>query len=543
MKRFEKFTKHTASEEKEQRETTLSKDTFLQDAETRIQYLTDSGFEQESIIYEKVVAFAETIKSVGGQALLVGGSVRDEMVGVPCKDYDIEVHGVEPTLLMNLMKDFGKMKEVGTSFGILKMQVDGFEIDVSLPRRESSTGKGHKDFAVGTDPHMGIEEASARRDFTFNSLCKDVLTGYVYDYFGGKEDLEQKKLCITDIERFREDPLRVLRGVQFVGRFGLYVDDDTSKVMREMRADLEHLPKERIWEEWKKLFLRSKKPSLGLNAAMEIGIFHHMHPEVVELPNTPQDLKWHPEGDVWIHTLMVVDEMAKIVEQEHIDEEDAEVLFLAAFCHDFGKPITTEIIDGSVRARGHEPAGVDPAEKFLYQIGMKASTRTKVKNLVANHLAPSMMYVQEIQRGQKITDGAIKRLAKRIEPATITQLIHLAKADALGRGPFVDPEFPERSFMPSEYPAGEWLLERCRAIGVQDAPPKPVLFGRDLVALGFKPGPQFGKVLQHAEEMHIAGQTREEILSAIDRERFRCKEETGESPTLTQVLEALKQVS
>lgn len=489
------------------------------DAAKERERLLAGGFIEEANIFEKVVDFARAVQAAGGRALLVGGSVRDELLGILPKDYDIEVYNISPDRLKELARAFGPVKEVGAAFGILKIRVGDTDIDVSLPRRESKTGKGHKDFSVNVDPTMSIQEAARRRDFTFNALAKDVLTGEIFDYFGGIHDLEQRILRVTDEERFRDDPLRVLRGVQLVGRFGLKVDDATARIMREMRGELRYLPKERLREEWVKLFLRSRKPSLGLQAAMEWGIFHEMHPDLVQLPHTPQEPEWHPEGDVWIHTLMVVDEAAKIVEQEHLKGNDALAVLLGAFCHDFGKPATTKEEGGRIRALGHEQAGVEVARKFLSEIGIEASMRDQVAKLVAEHLKPSMFYVEEVERGNKITDGAIRRLAARISPATLHQLVCVAKADHLGRGPFVDPKEPEKSFMPIEYPAGEWLLTRASRLGVYDATPKPVLFGRDLIALGFEPGPIFGDIIRAAEEMHVRGFAREEILEFIGRQK------------------------
>lgn len=499
----------------ETREYQEAKTLHLADATREKQRLIEGGFIGEAETFEKVTAFAKAVEAAGGKALLVGGSVRDELMGIPPKDYDIEVYGVSPEHLRELAKSFGQVNEVGVAFGILKVRIGDIDIDISLPRRESKTGVGHKDFAVNADPNMSIKEAARRRDFTFNSLAKDILTGEIYDYFGGLRDIEQRILRVTDEERFRDDPLRVLRGIQFVGRFGLKVDDKTANIMREMRSELKYLPKERLREEWIKLFIRSRKPSLGLQAAMEWGIFHEMHPELVELPKTPQEPEWHPEGDVWIHTLMVVDEAAKIIEQEQLKDKEALIVMLAAFCHDFGKPITTQESGGKVHSLGHEEAGMKPASKFLSEIGIEASLRDPVAKLVAEHLKPSTFYIEEVQKGKKITDGAIKRLALRISPATLKQLVCVAKADHLGRGPFVDPHEPEKSFMPLDYPAGEWLLQKASKLGVYETKPKPVLFGRDLIALGFKPGPLFGEVIRAAEEMHVRGFARDEIISLL----------------------------
>jgi tRNA nucleotidyltransferase (CCA-adding enzyme) len=502
-----------------------AKELHLADAIKTRKRLIEGGFIEEAGAFERVIAFAQAVKKAGGRALLVGGSVRDEIMGIPPKDYDIEVYNIPPERLKELASSFGSVNEVGVAFGILKVRLGNIDIDVSLPRRESKTGRGHRDFAISADPYMSIKEAARRRDFTFNSLAKDILTGEIYDYFGGIKDIEQRILRVTDEERFRDDPLRVLRGIQFIGRFGLKVDDRTASIMREMRSELRYLPKERLREEWVKLFLKSRKPSLGLQAAMEWGIFHEMHPEIVELIKTPQDPEWHPEGDVWVHTLMVVDEAAKIVEQEQMRGNEALVVMLATFCHDFGKPITTQEVEGKIRALGHEEAGVEPANKFLSAIGIEASLREPIVKLVAEHLKPSIFYIQEVQKGERVTDGAIKRLAARIHPATLKQLVCVAKADHLGRGPFVDPHEPEKSLMPLDYPAGEWLLKRAAEWGIYEAKPEPVLFGRDLIALGFEPGPLFGKVIRAAEERHVRGSSREEILALIYQNRSKSLED------------------
>jgi len=502
-----------------------AKEFHLADATKTRKRLIEGGFIEEAGAFERVIAFAQAVKEAGGRALLVGGSVRDEIMGIPPKDYDIEVYNIPPERLKELASSFGSVNEVGVAFGILKVRLGDIDIDISLPRRESKTGRGHRDFAISADPYMSPEEAARRRDFTFNSLAKDILTGEIYDYFGGIKDIEQRILRVTDEERFRDDPLRVLRGIQFIGRFGLKVDDRTASIMREMRSELKYLPKERLREEWVKLFLKSRKPSLGLQAAMEWGIFHEMHPEIVELIKTPQDPEWHPEGDAWVHTLMVVDEAAKIVEQEQMRGNEALVVMLAAFCHDFGKPITTQEVEGKIRALGHEEAGVEPANKFLSAIGIEASLRDPIVKLIAEHLKPSILYIQEVQKGEKVTDGAIKRLAARIHPATLKQLVCVAKADHLGRGPFVDPHEPEKSLMPLDYPAGNWILKRASELGIYEAKPEPVLFGRDLIALGFKPDPLFGKIIKAAEERHVRGSSREEILALIYQNRSKSLED------------------
>jgi tRNA nucleotidyltransferase (CCA-adding enzyme) len=248
---------------------------------------------------------------------------------------------------------------------------------------------------------------------------------------------------------------------------------------------------------------------------MEWGIFHEMHPDIVELSKTAQEEEWHPEGNVWIHTLMVVDEAAKIIENEGLKGNDALLVMLGAFCHDFGKPSTTKEIDGRIKSLGHEEAGREPAIKFLSEIGIEASIRVQVARLVAAHLMPSVFYIQDTKKAEKITDGAIKRLAARVSPATLKHLVCVAKADHLGRGPFVDPTEPEKSFIPLDYPAGDWLLQKASQLGVYENKPQPVIFGRDLISLGLQSGKHIGEIIKCAEEMHVRGLTREKILMII----------------------------
>ncbi len=478
------------------------------------------GLEKEALAFEKVKFFSKEIEKAGGRAFLVGGAVRDELLGEVPKDFDVEVYGLEPGKIQKIAsKFFQKAKDVGVSFGILKVRTDEeVDIDISLPRKESKIGRGHKDFAVNADPFMSLKEASRRRDFTFNALMKDVVSGEIYDFFGGIKDIQNRILRVTDEERFKDDPLRVLRGAQFVGRFGLKVEDRTAGIMREIRDELEFLAKERIKEEWLKLFLKSEKPSLGLQAAMEWGIFHKLHPELVDLLKTPQDSKWHPEGNVWIHTLMVVDEAAKIIRERKIQDKDAIVIMLAAFCHDFGKPYTTIKKDNSIVSPGHEKAGEIPTKKFLSQIGIPLALQRKIINLVTNHLKPTLLYKSEL-RGEKVSDGAIRKLALRIFPATIEELVLVSQADQQGRGPFINSHESGKCFITLDYPTGKWLLERANKIGVYKEKPKPIIMGRDLINLGFHPGVLFGKVISLAEELSVAGLNREEILLKITQKK------------------------
>lgn len=499
------------------------------------QHLAESGFTEEAVMYEKIIEFAKAVREKGGRAMLFGGAVRDELLGVPSKDYDIEIFGIEAEDLLTLTKQFGTVDEVGKIFGILALQIGDFSIDIATPRTEESTGKGHRGFSVATDPTLSIDRARRRSDFTFNALSKDVITGEALDYFGGATDLSERKLNVTDPERFGEDPLRILRAARFAAQLGLFITDEAAAVMRENREKLRDLPKDRFRDEWKKLLLRSKKPSLGLQAAMQIGIFHELHPEFTTLPTTPQDPGWHPEGDVWVHTLMVVDEAAKIAEQKGLSEEDTLVLLLSTLCHDLGKPGTTKKIKGRWRAHEHEAAGEEPTDTFLKAIGIEKKIRQKVKNLVVHHLKPATFYESEVKRGQVITDGALKSLVEKLSPATIEQLADVTDADILGRGPFSNPDY-------SKEPPGEWLVGRWKDLTKREGKRKnkPVIQGRDLTeTYGYKGGPDIGRILKEAVRLHIDGKTREEIVTAIEDYISGHRDQHGEKPPLSLVREYL----
>jgi tRNA nucleotidyltransferase (CCA-adding enzyme) len=489
-------------------------------AEEFLEYLASSGATEYIPAFEKAIEIARAIKEKGGRAMIVGGSVRDEIMGIVAKDFDLEIYGMEALALKELLAGFGELNEVGEAFGILKLRVGEIDLDISLPRRESKTGAGHKDFSVMADSRMSMEEAARRRDFTFNTLAKDPLTGEIFDYFGGIVDLRKRILRMTDEERFKDDPLRVLRGMQFVGRFGLMIDDRTAYVMRTIRDELKYISKERFREEWTKLLLRSPKPSLGLNAAMEFGIFHALHEkEIVPMLATPQEPEWHPEGDAWVHTMMVVDEAAKIVAAARLPQEEAFIVMLAAFCHDLGKPSTTKIIDGKITSHAHEEAGKEPTDIFLEAIGVEESLRLSIKKLVIEHLKPSLLYIDEKKRGVPVEDGVIRRLAKRLHPATITQLVMVATADHLGRGPFLDAERKGELMMPYEYPAGSWLLERARRLAVADAEPASILSGKTLETHGFVGGKNMGAIIGLGDRLRDElGKTQEEIMTIIGAE-------------------------
>jgi len=421
----------------------------------------------------------EAVRREGGRAYLVGGCVRDAALGLPARDLDIEVFRVPADRLQAALGEVFALDLVGQSFGVIKLK--GLPIDISLPRRESKAGRGHRGFAIASDPEMRVEEAAARRDFTINAVYFDPLREQVEDPFQGLPDLRNGLLRHTSAA-FSDDPLRVLRAAQFAARFELRVDPRTVELCRTI--GLEGLASERIFEEWRKLLLLGKRPSLGLSFLRDCGWLDHF-PELAALVDLPQDPDWHPEGDAWVHTLHCLDAFA--AERIGDDWEDL-VVGLAVLCHDFGKADTTRWTDGHIRSRGHEQAGVELTRAFLGRLSSHNDLAPTVIPLVANHMVPQHLF--KVGAG----DAAVRRLAGRV--GRIDRLVRVARADVLGR-----PPRPDRGF-----PAGRWLLERAQALAVSDAAPEPLVKGRHLIAMGLQPGPRFGAILDTCYEAQLDGE-------------------------------------
>ncbi|MFT3745831.1 MAG: HDIG domain-containing protein [Pyrinomonadaceae bacterium] len=311
----------------------------------------------------ELVELARAVAGRGGRAMLVGGCVRDELMGVAHKDWDVEVYGIDPARLREILDSIGDVNVVGEAFAVYKI---GSDLDVSIPRRERKVSGGHRGFLVEGDPDMSFEEACSRRDFTVNAILRDVLTGEVIDPFNGQGDLRRKMLKMVSATTFPEDSLRALRAAQFAARFEFEIDAQTVDLCKTI--DVTDLPKERIWGEMEKLLLLPQKPSIGLKWLYDFGVAKQLFPEMQALVGVPQEPAWHPEGDVDVHTLMVVDEARKLIDD--LDHARKIAVMVGALAHDFGKPPTTEFVDGRIRSRGHDEAGVEPTLRFLDTLGI-----------------------------------------------------------------------------------------------------------------------------------------------------------------------------
>ncbi len=431
---------------------------------------------------DTAIGIARAVRDAGGRALIVGGWVRDRLMGHPSKDVDVEVFGVDAARLRDLLQAFGAVNAVGESFTVYKVA----GLDVSLPRRESKTGRGHRGFTVTGDPEMTIADAARRRDFTINAISWDPLKDEYLDPFDGRGDLARRILRAVDPATFGEDSLRALRAVQFAARFEFAVDSKTMALCRTISLD--DLPAERIWGEVEKLLLRARRPAMGFALALELGIVERLFPELDALVGCPQEPEWHPEGDVWIHTLLVIDEARKRIDDLPYPQQVA--LMLGAVCHDLGKPPTTAFVDGRIRSLEHEEEGVRPATALLDRLNVHSlhgyDVRREVLGMVANHLKPGMFAKAQPPVG----DGAFRRLAQRVD---LELLARIAKSDCEGRGGGFDCS------------AMDWFLDRARQLGVEHAPPAPLVKGRHLLELGVAPGPALGDVLRQVYERQLDG--------------------------------------
>jgi tRNA nucleotidyltransferase (CCA-adding enzyme) len=443
---------------------------------------------------DTVRGIAAAANAAGGRAFVVGGWVRDRLRQQPSKDIDVEVFGIEAAQLPRLLAPFGRVEPVGQSFPVYKVvpgDADG-DIDVALPRRESKSGRGHKGFEVQGDPSMSLEDAARRRDFTINAIAWDPLLDSYQDPFDGRADLERRVLRAVDLTTFGDDSLRVLRALQFAARFEFTLDDETAALCR--RIPLDDLPAERIWGEVEKLLLLAARPSVGLALALDLGVVDQVLPELKPMLGCPQEPEWHPEGDVWTHTLMVVDQARAL--NGGLDRPRLITVMLGALCHDLGKPSTTAVIDGRIRSLDHEEAGVAPTLALLDRLNVHTvdgfPVREQAIALVANHLKPGMFH-----KAGNVGDGAFRRLAQKVD---MELLARVARADCLGRtGGF-------------DCSAMDWFIERARLLGVEHQPPEPLLLGRHVLALGVRPGPRVGEILKQVYDRQLDG----EITSVED---------------------------
>lgn len=480
------------------------------------------GLETARRLAAAVRALPEVREGHPPRALIVGGWVRDRLLARETPDVDVEVHGVLPEgldeLLVRLFPD--RINAVGRSFGIFKIHLaPGLDVDVALPRRDSKAGPGHKGFTVTGDPFLGVREAARRRDFTVNAMAFDPLGDEILDPWDGREDLAGRTLRAVDPDLFPDDPLRVWRAVQLAARLEFSVEPETVALLRAMvaRGDLAELSRERVTEELRKLLVEARRPSLGLALARTIGSVADRFPELEAMAGTPQEPEWHPEGDVWVHTLMVVDRAAEVARRPEWGFSDAERLHvvLGALCHDLGKPLTTAHAwkDGAERivSPRHEVEGEAPARTLLGKLTFGEDAERATLAIVRHHYQPYALF-RALERGEmdeRAYVNAVRRLVKKVHPVPWRVLLASTEGDWRGRA------FPGLDVDP--YPAGERFARTVADHRLDAEPTKPLVLGRDVLALGLAPGPEIGRLVALVEDARDRGEivTREEALDLL----------------------------
>ncbi len=418
------------------------------------------------------------VREAGGCAYYVGGYVRDLLLAQENKDIDIEVHGLTPEKLAEILSSLGEITSYGESFGIFGLR--HCHLDIAMPRSECAVGSGHRDFLCTVDPFIGTYSAAVRRDFTINAMMQDILTGSLIDHFGGQKDLENHMIRHIDDIRFAEDPLRVLRGAQFAARFDFTIAPETIEICRQM--ELSVLPPERIFEEMKKALLKALRPSVFFESLRQMDQLGIWFPELKALVGIPQPADYHPEGDVWTHTLHVLDAAARL----RNEAESPVGLMLSALCHDLGKVCTTRTeSDGRLHAFGHEQAGLPLTEQFLSRLTSEKKLRQYVLNMVELHMRPNLLAAQGAGR------KAYNRLFDRsVSPS---DLLLLSKADALGS-----------SVQQEKYLETETILRR-HLDDFHIMMNQPGVTGTELIAAGFHPGAAFHEALDYAHRLQLSG--------------------------------------
>ena len=441
------------------------------------------------------------LQEIGATPIIVGGSVRDFFLNIPVKDYDIEIFGIDSLeTIQKSLEKFASVKMVGKSFGVLTLRVNEYDFDFALPRIEKKIGNTHQDFEIITNANLSFKEAAIRRDFTINAIGYDFCTKDFLDPFNGINDLKNRVLKYIDDKTFIEDSLRVYRAIQFSARFDFSLDEKTFELCKKIvqNNELHFLPKERIYEEFKKLFLKSSKPSIGFELLKDLGVLKYF-PELKALISCVQDPIYHPEGDVWIHTMMCLDELSRILKEENIVDEYRKLyLFYAILCHDFGKPFCTKEINGKITSHKHESLGIEPTISFLSKLTNEKKFIEIVSSLVKNHLIPFQLYLAESSL------KAIKRLSLKVN---IEDLCLVCLADCLGRTILDKEKCPK---------ATSWVLNKAKELDIHNEPIKPIVQGRDLIELGFKPSDKFKEILEFAFDLQIdENMKKNEIIKKI----------------------------
>jgi len=430
-------------------------------------------------------------------ALLVGGFVRDKLMGLESRDVDIEVYGLSYADIIEALKPLGRIDVVGTAFGVVKLSGS---IDVSIPRRESKAGIGHCGFDVVPDSSLTPREAASRRDFTVNAIAMRI-NGEIVDPFNGASDIK-KRILRAPSEAFGEDPLRVLRGMAFAARFDFEVEPRTLEMCRSLVGEFHTLSVERIWEEWRKWAVKSKKPSRGLKFLRSVN-WLQCFPPLEKMWETEQSADHHPEGNLFLHTCHTLDAAAEVVRREGLGHDERIILIFSALTHDFGKITrSVQLPDGKISSKGHPAESVKLLEPFLAALSTPKKYVEKIAPLVRWH-----GFHRRIPESDAPPREVVRRLAFDLRPANVRLWEMLVESDNSGRPP-----------LPTYDPATRWG-EIARDEGVFLAPAVPFLGGSDLIDAGMRPSPDFRKILDAAYDAQLDGEIMDQASALLWLER------------------------
>ena len=422
----------------------------------RIQTLAGEWFEPE--LPGRLLKIAGDIREAGGRAFLVGGWVRDALLGKPCRDYDIEVYDMAQDALVPILSKYGRTNLVGKAFGVIHLAMKGLSLDFSFPRTESKVGYGHRGFVVHTDEKLSFKEAALRRDFTINAMGMELPELTLCDPYGGIGDLKAHTLRHVG-PAFAEDSLRILRGVQFASRFGCTLAPETVKLCRTLSLD--DLSVERLFEEFKKWLLKPGKPSLGLRAFLDIKLDEYF-PEIL-----PFEGSWETLG-------AILDNMAELRDASALSEAQAmEFAFAALLC---GSPATSL--------------------KFLERITNEVHLLKVVPPLLQSFSALDTSIVQDAP--------VLRRLAVKLDGLKLLcLLVKCAPREYFAGGAPAGSDFADK------------LWEAASSLGLLEKAPQPYLTGKMLLDLGVAPGRQMGEIIKRSFELQLDGKI-VDIVSALD---------------------------
>jgi len=420
----------------------------------------------------------EKLSDAGFRALLAGGAVRDRLLGRPASDFDVAT-SAEPSEVKQV---FPHVVPVGEDFGVVLVVLDGEAVEVATFRSDAEYDDGRH--PVGVSFSLDPEEDALRRDFTINALFFDPVTSEVLDHIGGREDLDRRVIrAVGDpVERFAEDRLRMLRAVRFAAKLDFEITEETWSAIRALSGDIADVSGERIRDELIGI-LTGPDPVRGIRMLLATGLLEEVLPEVAATVDVPQPARFHPEGDVYTHTLATVD----------LIEPRTARLALAALLHDVGKPPTLTRA-ARVRFDRHAPRGSEMTEAICRRLRLSRLESEAIRELVHDHLR--FIAVRKMREA---------RLRRFLTGALGPEHIALHRADCLASHGGL------KNWRYSRERVEEWSRE--------PPPPEKLVSGRDLKELGLRPGPDFAPILAEVEDLTLEKKlrTREEALEWLRR--------------------------